>query len=112
MANNNVLVIAISSWVILGLGYGAIHLQITTNPVELWASPTSRSRVEKDYFESKFRPFYRTEQIFLKAVNLPETPFNVSDDTTVKFGPAFHPKFVKAVLELQEKIEAVRFQLI
>lgn len=43
--------------------------KITVDPVELWASPTSQSRQEKDYFDSRFGPFYRTEQIFFKPYN-------------------------------------------
>lgn len=68
MANNPVLVLAITSWVVAGLSYGALQLIITTDPVELWANPTSRSRVEKEYFDSRFGPFYRTNQIFIKPV--------------------------------------------
>lgn len=44
-------------------------MEITTDPVELWAGPNSRSRAEKDYFDSKFGPFYRTAQVFIKPVN-------------------------------------------
>lgn len=40
--------------------------QITTDPVELWASPTSRTRLDKDYFDSNFSPFYRTTQIIIQ----------------------------------------------
>lgn len=61
--------LAICSWIIAGLGYGATMLKITVDPVELWASPDSRSRVEKDYFDSRFSPFYRTNQIFIKPNN-------------------------------------------
>ena len=38
---------------------GMTRLKLTVDPIELWASPTSRSRIEKDFFESNFRPFYR-----------------------------------------------------
>jgi hypothetical protein len=54
----------------LALGYGAFSLQVTTDPVEIWASPQSRSRIEKEYFDSRFEPFYRTEQVFVKAVGI------------------------------------------
>ena len=49
-----------------------INLNITSNPIELWSAPGSRARAEKDYFDKHFQPFYRTEQIYIKAVNLPE----------------------------------------
>ena len=32
------------------------------DPIELWNSPTSRTRKEKEFFDSTFRPFYRDEQ--------------------------------------------------
>jgi Niemann-Pick C1 protein len=55
---------------VLVLLQGIFQLEITTDPVQLWASPTSRSRLEKDFFDSRFRPFYRTEQIFFKAIDM------------------------------------------
>lgn len=66
IAKHPVLVLAIFSWFLIGLGYGATKLKIVTDPVELWSAPNSRARVEKDYFDSRFGPFYRTEQIFFK----------------------------------------------
>ena len=56
-------VIVLSVAFAVGLSSGVIYLQVTTDPIELWASPTSRSRVEKDFFDSTFRPFYRTAQV-------------------------------------------------
>jgi Niemann-Pick C1 protein len=68
-AKHPVLVLFISSWIIAGLSHGAFRLKIITDPVELWAAPGSRSRLEKDYFDSRFGPFYRTEQLFIKPTN-------------------------------------------
>ena len=65
-ARNPVLILAICSWIVGGLAFGIQYLIITTDPVELWAAPDSRARQEKDYFDSRFSPFYRTEQIFIK----------------------------------------------
>ena len=63
--------VIIVSVVIAGsLCTGIQWLEVTTDPIELWASPTSRSRIEKDFFGSTFRPFYRTQQIIIKAQNL------------------------------------------
>lgn len=53
--------------VVVGLGHGIKYINVTTNPVELWASPNSRSRVEREYFDSHFEPFYRTEQVIIHA---------------------------------------------
>jgi len=49
-----------------------MYLSVTVNPIEIWAAPKSRSRIEKDYFDNRFQPFYRTEQIYIKAEHLDE----------------------------------------
>ena len=61
-------VIVLSIAFAVGLSSGVIYLQVTTDPIELWASPTSRSRVEKDFFDSTFRPFYRTAQVYQPGI--------------------------------------------
>lgn len=52
------------------LSGGIYFLEITTDPVELWAAPHSRSRLEKDYFDRTFGPFYRTTQIFIRPTKI------------------------------------------
>lgn len=64
------IVLFTSSYIILGLSYGITYLSITSDPIEIWAAPTSRARLEKDYFDSHFQPFYRTEQVYIKSVGL------------------------------------------
>ena len=59
----------------VGLSTGIKWLNVTTDPIELWASPSSRSRIEKDFFDKTFRPFYRTEQIIITAKNLSSVSF-------------------------------------
>lgn len=68
-AKHPVLVLALCSWAIAGLSYGIRYMTITTDPVELWAGSESQTRIEKDYFDQHFGPFYRTNQMFIKAVN-------------------------------------------
>ncbi len=82
------------------------NLRLTTDPIELWAAPTSRSRIEKTFFDETFRPFYRTQQVIVKALG---QPFNYTDlfGDTVKFGPVFHKDFMLALLDLQQDIEAI-----
>lgn len=55
---------------VIVFSFGIKYVQLTTNPVKLWASPTSRSRLERQYFDSHFEPFYRTEQVIINAVGL------------------------------------------
>ncbi|XP_068081512.1 NPC intracellular cholesterol transporter 1 homolog 1b isoform X2 [Anabrus simplex] len=96
-------VLAVASWICLVLIYGSQDLIITTEPVEIWASPNSQSRLEKDYFDSRFSPFYRTEQIFFKAVGIENVKHNI-DNAMVEFGPVFNYTFLYEVLKLQEQI--------
>ena len=70
-------VIVLSVGFAVGLSTGIKWLNVTTDPIELWASPSSRSRIEKDFFDKTFRPFYRTEQIIITAKNLSSVSFSI-----------------------------------
>ena len=114
------------------LCYGIKFLNITTDPVELWAAPNSRSRVEKDYFDSHFQPFYRTEQIIITSNGLKPVSLHLilgiiiliniitqllsvsqqqftynSSKGPVEFGPVFNKTFIIKVFELQESIKNI-----
>ncbi|KAM7354023.1 Niemann-Pick type C-1a isoform 3-T3 [Cochliomyia hominivorax] len=89
---------------VAALGFGITFLHITTDPVQLWASPQSRSRVEREYFDSTFQPFYRIEQIIIKAVDLNNIVHNTSNGPIV-FGPVFDKQFLIDVHNLQEDIK-------
>jgi len=114
-AKNPLPVIFLSVACAAGLSIGIIFLQVTTDPIELWASPTSRSRVEKDFFDSTFRPFYRAAQVIIHAEEMPDqniTRFNFTDHlrNDLEFGPVFQPNFMKEVLKLQKQIEEISFE--
>ncbi|XP_063990159.1 NPC intracellular cholesterol transporter 1 isoform X1 [Diachasmimorpha longicaudata] len=106
-AKRPVEVLLMSACVIIALGCGIRYTHVTTDPVELWASATSRSRVERQYFDSHFEPFYRNEQIIISAVGLPNIIHNTSDGM-ISFGPVFHREFLTTILELQEGIKAIK----
>ncbi|XP_074113620.1 Niemann-Pick type C-1a isoform X4 [Cotesia typhae] len=91
---------------VIVLGTGINYMQMTTDPVELWASPLSRSRVERTFFDSHFEPFYRVEQLIITPVNLPNIIHNTSDGP-ITFGPVFNPNFLLAVHSLQEAIKNI-----
>lgn len=57
------LVLFLGSCLVIACGHGVKYLYVTTDPIELWASPLSRSRIERAYFDEHFEPFYRTEQV-------------------------------------------------
>ncbi|CAH1389792.1 unnamed protein product [Nezara viridula] len=102
-AKRPTLVLALSSWAIAVCTYGILHLEVTSDPIKIWAAPDSRSRIEKDYFEERFGPFFRTEQIFLKPINLPKIGHNTSGGF-IEFGPAFNKDFLLSAFQLQKKI--------
>ncbi|XP_058443946.1 NPC intracellular cholesterol transporter 1 homolog 1b [Malaya genurostris] len=105
-AAHPILVLAICSWLIAGLCYGIIFLQITTDPVELWAAPQSRSRLEKDYFDERFSPFFRTAQIFIKPIKQ-DYIIHPTATGNITFGPAFDKELLLEVFALQENIEQI-----
>ncbi|XP_017858960.1 PREDICTED: Niemann-Pick C1 protein [Drosophila arizonae] len=88
------------------LGYGIVYVEITTDPVKLWAAPSSKSRIEREYFDSKFEPFFRMEQVIIKAVDLPYIVHNTSNGP-IKFGPIFAKDFLAKVLDLQQQIQNI-----
>ena len=62
-ASNPWKVILAGVTVVVVLGLGLLNYQITTDPVELWSSPTSQARMEKNYFDENFGKFFRTEMM-------------------------------------------------
>ncbi|XP_062139723.1 NPC intracellular cholesterol transporter 1 homolog 1b [Drosophila sulfurigaster albostrigata] len=102
-AKHPVLVLALCSWVIGGLAYGVVYMKVTTDPVELWASEQSQTRIEKDYFDQRFGPFYRTNQLFVKPIKT-DTFTHETSDGVLTFGPAYEQSFLQEVFELQEQI--------
>ncbi|XP_073981176.1 NPC intracellular cholesterol transporter 1 homolog 1b-like [Rhodnius prolixus] len=106
VARHPMLTLFITSWIAAIACYGVQFTNITTDPVEIWAAPSSQSRREKDYFDSTFGPFYRTEQIFLKSKRLHKINHTTSGGV-LEFGPVFNTEFLLVVLDLQKKIEAI-----
>jgi Niemann-Pick C1 protein len=97
------IVIILGCCTIVGLSHGIMYIHVTTDPVELWAAPESRSRVEREFFDSKFEPFYRTEQIILRPVGLDKIVHSTANGP-ITFGPVFQKDFLMLALELQNGI--------
>ncbi|KAL0279766.1 UNVERIFIED_CONTAM: hypothetical protein PYX00_001253 [Menopon gallinae] len=88
--------------------WGANYLRLTVEPVEIWASPNSECRKDKEYFDSRFGPFYRTSQIFLKTKNLPPIQWKHPDtEKVIQLGPIFQKEFLESVYNLQMKIQNI-----
>ncbi|XP_046615474.1 NPC intracellular cholesterol transporter 1 homolog 1b-like [Neodiprion virginianus] len=102
-ARQPVLVLCAWTYLIILMCYGIKYLSITTNPIEIWAAPTSQSRIEKDFFDEHFQPFYRTEQIFIKPVGLDTILHNTTTDE-LEFGPVFNREFLLTIYDLHQQI--------
>ncbi|XP_037131610.1 NPC intracellular cholesterol transporter 1 isoform X1 [Syngnathus acus] len=102
------LVVSGSLLLVTASSAGLIYMRITTEPVELWSSPGSRARQEKDYFDGHFGPFYRTAQLIittpLNKTFIYQPYFGGSD---VPFGAILDKDILHQVLDLQLAIEAL-----
>lgn len=101
-------------WLVLGAGVvavatlaaGAALLDVTTDPVRLWAAANSRARIERRYFDRNFGPFYRAAQVILTAKGLDPVQHKGAQGTTM-LGPAFQRDFLLEALRLQEQLESL-----
>ena len=88
---------------------GIYFFKLTTDPVKLWSSPTSRARLEKNYFDQNFGPFYRTEQVIIR----PKHMFGSYSMTIkgiyspVSFGPVFTSGVLTEVFYLQNNLSSI-----
>ncbi|XP_077471971.1 NPC intracellular cholesterol transporter 1 [Stigmatopora argus] len=102
------LVVLASALLVAASSAGLVYMRITTDPVELWSSPDSQARREKDYFDSHFGPFFRTAQLIV-TTPLNETfifqPYYGGSD--VPFGAILDKGILHQVLDLQLAIEAL-----
>ncbi|KAJ8518364.1 hypothetical protein ONZ45_g4551 [Pleurotus djamor] len=60
------------------LNVGWKKFEVETDPVRLWVAPDSESKIQKDFFDENFGPFYRTEQIFITSTTSDATQSNAS----------------------------------
>ncbi|KAJ3892465.1 patched family-domain-containing protein [Lentinula edodes] len=56
------------------INIGWTKFDIETDPVRLWVAPNSETRVQKDFFDEHFGPFYRPQQIFITSTDQENHP--------------------------------------
>lgn len=83
---------------------GLTYMRITTNPVELWSSPSSRARQEKDYFDQHFGPFFRTEQLIITTPVNASFVFSPTLGSDIPFTSILNITILRQVLDLQTEI--------
>ncbi|XP_053185767.1 NPC intracellular cholesterol transporter 1 [Scomber japonicus] len=87
---------------------GLVYMRIITNPVDLWSSPESQARQEKDYFDNHFGPFFRTAQLIITTSTNNTFDYNsYFGGSTVPFGAILDKDILHEVLDLQLAIEGL-----
>ncbi|XP_068560056.1 NPC1-like intracellular cholesterol transporter 1 [Cebidichthys violaceus] len=109
MATYPLTVLLLSAVVVAVFSAGLKSIQLTTDPVELWSAPNSRARQEKDFHDSHFDPFFRTNQLILTA---PGRKVHIYD--SLLFGPQnfsglISKDLIIELLELQTQIRNIEF---
>uniref|UniRef100_A0A8C4QM20 NPC1 like intracellular cholesterol transporter 1 n=1 Tax=Eptatretus burgeri TaxID=7764 RepID=A0A8C4QM20_EPTBU len=101
----NYLGIMFEKWgpLVIVLSAGISMVKLTTDPVELWSSPDSRARREKDIHDKYFGPFFRTEQVIITAKN----PLNYTYSSLL-----FGEKVFSGILRKEILLEFLELQLL
>lgn len=90
-------VISVGLLMITLLSLGLLNFTVISDPVELWSSPNSLTRQQREYYNRKFNPFFRVQQVIIK--NTDSTPVPKGE-----FSNLFNYTFMKEALILQNKI--------
>ncbi|KAL5252669.1 hypothetical protein ACHWQZ_G015444 [Mnemiopsis leidyi] len=81
---------------------GWYNFRITTDPVELWTSEDSVSRMQKIDYDSQFGTTYRTCQLVVKE----KSPSTFGVNSKIVNG-VFNPEFLKQVYDMMVEIESL-----
>ena len=89
---------------------GLYRFNVTTDPVKLWSASNSRARLEKNYFDQNFGPFYRTEQVIITAPNYGPYTFLGGEglqQTTYFMGPVMNMEVLLEAFYLQQNLSEI-----
>ncbi|GBO16429.1 NPC intracellular cholesterol transporter 1, partial [Araneus ventricosus] len=85
-----------------------LNFSVTTDPVDLWVSPSSEARRDMEDYNKHFGPFYRIEQIIITPT-VQESfyhPVVVNHELkNISWGPVLQQDFLLAAFDLQIQIE-------
>nr|XP_056716077.1 NPC1-like intracellular cholesterol transporter 1 [Euleptes europaea] len=107
MASYPVTVIVISTAAVVALSSGIVFIQLTTDPVELWSSPDSRARQEKDFYDQNFGPFFRTNQVILTAKGRPSYTYDSLILGKTDFNGILSMDVLEDLLTLQSELQNI-----
>ncbi|KAL5248779.1 hypothetical protein ACHWQZ_G017834 [Mnemiopsis leidyi] len=81
---------------------GLIYFRITYDPVELWTTPTSQSRINKEYFEETFGTPYRAAQLIFSE-KIPGTSF---ESNGKNYSSIFRAEHMNQIYKVQSNLLA------
>lgn len=102
-------VLLVSALAVSAFAAGLMHIQLTTDPVELWSAPNSRARQEKDFHDTHFGPFFRTNQLILTAPNTKGYIYDSLLFGKQNFSGLVSKDLIIQLLELQTRIRDIEF---
>uniref|UniRef100_A0A8D3EDK2 SSD domain-containing protein n=1 Tax=Scophthalmus maximus TaxID=52904 RepID=A0A8D3EDK2_SCOMX len=109
MATYPLTVLLLSAAVVAVFAAGLKSIELITDPVELWSAPDSRARQEKDFHDTHFDPFFRTNQLILTA---PDRKGHIYDSLLFglqNFSGIVSKDLIIELLELQKRIQNIEF---
>ena len=97
-AKNPLLVMCCSLVVVVICSAGLAKFTVITSPIDLWSSKDSRARQNKDYFDEKFSPFYRTEQVIITSNHeLPVEEYEIYQQNIKNFSGVIYKDILNEV---------------
>ncbi|KAG7270633.1 hypothetical protein CRUP_010928 [Coryphaenoides rupestris] len=109
MASHPLKVLLVATIFVAVFATGLMYIELTTDPIQLWSSPNSRARREKDFHDKTFDPFFRTNQLILTA---PGRDGHIYDSLFFgknNFSGILDKDLLTQLLELQTKIQNIKF---
>ncbi|XP_054467753.1 NPC1-like intracellular cholesterol transporter 1 [Anoplopoma fimbria] len=109
MATYPLTVLLLSAIFVAVFSAGLKSIELTTDPVELWSASNSRARQEKDFHDTHFEPFFRTNQLILTA---PGRKGHIYDSLLFgqqNFSGLVSKDLVIELLALQKEIQNIEF---
>lgn len=109
MATYPLTVLLLCALAVSAFATGLMRIELTTDPVELWSAPNSRARMEKDFHDKHFGPFFRTNQLILTA---PQRKGHIYDSLLFgqqNFSGLVSKDLIIELLKLQTRIRDIEF---
>lgn len=102
-----ILVIVMGIFLCSVMSGGFYFFSVLTDPVELWSPEDSNTRINKNYYDTHFRPFYRTTQLIVRPSTLSLWEHSTFLSPAKNYTNTLQIDFLRQVLELQNTISSL-----